>query len=191
MNKVELRTSYIQKRAALSESQYLTASSQIANHFFINTDLSSTNVVHTFLPIVKKKEVDTWLIIDRVKREFPHIRFAIPKVNNQLDELEHFFFDGPSQLEENSWGIPEPTGGTVISPKNIDLVLVPLLAFDAEGNRVGYGKGYYDKFLAKCRPDCKKIGLSIFPPIANIDANDFDVKLDYCITPKMVYSFSI
>ncbi len=189
MNKVELRASYIQKRAALSESQYLKASSQIANHFFISTDLSSTNVVHTFLPIEEKKEVDTWLIIDRVKREFPHIKFAIPKVNNQLDELEHFFFDGPSQLEENSWGIPEPKSGTAIAPKNIDLVLIPLLAYDADGNRVGYGKGYYDKFLAKCRKDCKKIGLSIFEHSDLIETNSFDVKLDYCITPEKVYVF--
>ena len=189
MDKTELRTLFIKKRAALAESSYLLASSQIANHFFVSTDLSSIHVVHTFLPMIERKEVDTWLIIDRIKREFPHLKFAIPKINRQLNELEHFFFDGPSQLEENRWGIPEPKRGTAIAPKDIDLVLVPLLAFDAKGNRVGYGKGYYDKFLAQCRPDCKKIGLSLFEQVDFIEANDFDVKLDYCITPKKFHAF--
>jgi len=69
-------------------------------------------------------------------------------------------------------------------------VLVPLLSFDKKGFRVGYGKGFYDRFLMQCKSDCIKIGLSYFDPIDVIDdADEFDVPLDFCITPQKVYVF--
>ena len=75
-------------------------------------------------------------------------------------------------------------------PAEIDLVIVPLLCFDKKGNRVGYGKGYYDRFLKQCRKDCIKIGFSYFDPIDQVeDINKFDVKLDYGITPDAIYQF--
>ena len=81
--------------------------------------------------------------------------------------------------------------GEITEPDEIDLVLVPLLAFDQEGYRVGYGKGYYDKFLSQCREDVIKIGLSFFEPVDAIsDINQFDMSLNYCVTPQQVYDFS-
>lgn len=72
----------------------------------------------------------------------------------------------------------------------LDAVLVPLIAFDARGFRVGYGKGFYDRFLKTCRADCLKIGLSLFPPVEKIaDTADFDVKLDACATPEKIWRF--
>ena len=91
---------------------------------------------------------------------------------------------------ENFFGIAEPAGGNKISPKEIDLVLVPLLAFDQKGYRVGYGKGFYDKFLSECRMDVIKIGLSFFEAEEQIaDINQFDISLNYCVTPKRIYDF--
>lgn len=70
------------------------------------------------------------------------------------------------------------------------MVLIPLLAFDKKGYRVGYGKGFYDRFLADCRPDVVKVGLSVFEPIDEIaDLNEFDIKMDFCITPNRVWQF--
>lgn len=72
----------------------------------------------------------------------------------------------------------------------IDIAFIPLLAFDTEGNRIGYGKGYYDRFLAKCRKDIITIGLSYFPPLDKVDDIEFfDKKIDFCITPESVYAF--
>jgi len=70
------------------------------------------------------------------------------------------------------------------------VVFIPLLAFDEEGHRVGYGKGFYDSFLAECKPETLKIGLSFFEAETKIeDVFDGDMALDYCVTPKQVYRF--
>lgn len=192
MTKQELRKIYTQKRAALSEAQYGQLNFQLYQNFFSTVDLSFVKVLHTFLPIIKKKEVDTWLILDRIRREFPHVRISIPKVNSETGVFDSFYFEGLHQLAMNELGIQEPKQGIPTEPDKIDIVLIPLLAYDKHGNRVGYGKGFYDKFLATCRPDCQKIGLSHFGAEEKIsDANKTDVKLDSCITPSDVIRFNI
>lgn len=190
MNKQELRKLYLQKRLDLSEAEYAQRCFQVYQHFFACTDLSFIKVVHSFLPIVSKREVDAWLIIDRIRREFPHIRLAIPKVNPETGVFDSYFFEGLHQLTTNSWGIAEPKQGIPAEAEKVDVVLIPLLAFDKHGNRIGYGKGFYDKFLATCRPDCKKIGLSLFDAEEKInDTNAFDIKLDVCITSQGIIQF--
>ena len=107
-----------------------------------------------------------------------------------FQRLENIFFEGLHQLQVNSWGIQEPKHGVLTPVEKIDLVIVPLVVADESGHRVGYGQGYYDRFLKTCRPDCKKIGLSFFPcvgPISDIDIHD--VPLSSCITPREVISF--
>ncbi|HMV07578.1 MAG TPA: 5-formyltetrahydrofolate cyclo-ligase [Cyclobacteriaceae bacterium] len=191
MTKQELRKIYTQKRAALSEAQYGQLNFQLYQNFFSTVDLSFVKVLHTFLPIIKKKEVDTWLILDRIRREFPHVRISIPKVNGETGVFDSFYFEGLHQLATNEWGIQEPKQGIPTEPDKIDIVLIPLLAYDKYGNRAGYGKGFYDKFLATCRPDCQKIGLSLFGAEEKIsDANQLDIKMDVCITPSDVIRFS-
>jgi 5-formyltetrahydrofolate cyclo-ligase len=190
MTKQELRQFYLQKRKALSEVEYAQLNLQLYQHFFSTIDLSFINVLHTFLPITSKKEPDTWPIIDRIRREFPHIRISIPRVNAKTGELENFYFEGLHQLITNEWGIQEPKQGIPTETEKIDLVLVPLLVFDQSGHRVGYGKGYYDKLLIKCRPDCKKIGVSLFEAGDKIqDTNSTDVRLNQCVTPAAMINF--
>ena len=184
MTKQDLRKLYLEKRAALSEADVAQLSFQIYQNFFSNIDLSFVRVLHTFLPITSKREVDTWLIIDRIRREFPQIRLSIPRVNNKTGELENIYFEGLHQLETNAWGIQEPKQGVPTESDKIDLVLVPLLVFDKNGDRVGYGKGYYDRFLKLCRSDCKKIGLSLFEAIEKISSEEYDVRLNGVITPE-------
>ncbi len=180
----------MQKRLSLSDAEYSLLNFQIFETFFATIDLSSINTLHTFLPLKKNKEPDTWLIVDRVRKEFPHIRIAIPRVDHQAASLENFLFENLDQLQENKWGIPEPRNGTRIDNNKIDMVLVPLLVCDDQGNRIGYGKGFYDKFLSSCRDDCKRVGISFFEPVERItDLNAFDVAMHCCVTPKMLYSF--
>jgi 5-formyltetrahydrofolate cyclo-ligase len=191
MTKQVLRKIYLAKRAALSEAEYLHMNRQICNQFFVNIDLNFIKVIHTYLPIVSKREPDTWLIIDRLRREYPHIRIAIPKVNHEKDELEHYFFEGLHQLKTNSWGIQEPKQGVPCELVKIDLVLVPLLAYDKQGHRLGYGKGYYDKFLPLCKKDCKKIGIS-FCEAENLipEIHLFDEKLNATMRPEGLVFFN-
>ena len=140
------------------------------------------------MPIEKNKEPDTWLIINKIKQEFSSVRISIPRVRN--NNLESIFYEGIHQLEKNAWDILEPKEGISTDVKKIELVFVPLLIFDRSGNRVGYGKGFYDKFLKNCPQTCKKVGLSFFEPVGFIDdTKDFDVALTHCITPEKVYFF--
>ncbi len=190
MTKVELRANFLEKRKTISEAEYQQLNRAVYERFFTFSDLSFVKVLHCFLPITSKREVDTWLIIDRIRREYPHIRLSIPRINKETDRLENFFFEGLHQLKTNSWGIKEPKQGVPTESEKIDLVLVPLLTFDITGHRIGYGKGYYDKFLALCRPDCNKVGLSLFAPIEKILEEPQDIKLNCCVTPEKVYTFN-
>ena len=190
MTKEELRKIYLEKRRRLSDSEYEKLSSQLCDYFFKHIDLSTVKVLHIFIPIEKNKEPNTWFIIDRIQKEFSEINLAVPRVNNPTGYLENFIFSGKNQLQENKWSILEPQYGKVIQSVEIDMVLIPLLVFDEQGHRIGYGKGIYDKFLASCRSDCKKIGVSFFPPQEQkFEVQSHDISLDYCLTPIRIYRF--
>lgn len=185
MTKKELRKIYLKKRMELSEAEYLQLNREVCDNLVGGVNFENISVLHTFLPIKSNREVDTWLIIERVNKTYPRVRISIPKMNNQTSELEHYYLEGPAQLENNMWGIPEPVKGIPTPTEKIDAVLVPLLAFDRQGHRIGYGRGFYDRFLAACRPDCQKIGLSFFEMEDQIDGiNEKDIPLDLVITPR-------
>ncbi len=188
MNKDELRKIYLAKRSALTESEHRLSSNKIAELFFATVDLSPIKILHIFLPIKSKHEPDTWQIIDRIRKEVHHIRLVIPKVVG--DTMENIFFDGNHQLESTKWGMTEPKSGMPVNAQDIDMVLVPLLAFDQYGHRVGFGKGYYDKLLSICKPTCKKIGISFFEEVIIDDVNPLDRPLNQCITPQGVINFN-
>ena len=185
MRKAELRKIYLQKRMELSEAEFSRLNGRICENFFAAVALKDVQVLHTFLPIRKNREVDTWQIIHRIRTEFPHVKISVPKINNQSAELEHYYFEGMEQLVTNTWEIPEPVKGIPTPIDNIDATLVPLLAFDKRGHRLGYGRGFYDRFLSGCRPDCLKIGLSFFESEEKIEGvDDTDVPLNMIITPR-------
>jgi len=190
MKKDELRKIYLAKRKALSEAEYVQLNFELYQQFFANIDLSFIKVIHTFFPVASKHEPDTWLIIDRLRREFPHIRISIPRTDIRANTLENFYFEGLHELVTTAWGIQEPKQGIPTETEQIDLVLVPLLAVDKTGHRVGYGKGFYDRFLSQCRPGCLKIGLSFFELVDTINGvESTDINLNYCITPTGVIQF--
>ncbi|MEQ1584373.1 MAG: 5-formyltetrahydrofolate cyclo-ligase [Cyclobacteriaceae bacterium] len=188
MKKEELRKFYLAKRKALSPTEHGQLSQQLSDQFFSIMDLSQISVLHIYLPIEAKCEPDTWLIINRIQKEFPRIRIAIPRVNH--DEMESIQYESHAQLKKNEWEIWEPHFGSHVNAKEIDLLIVPLLAFDTQGHRIGYGRGYYDRFSKSCRVDCVKIGLSFFEPEKTINERlETDLSLNECITPNKKYSF--
>jgi 5-formyltetrahydrofolate cyclo-ligase len=187
MTKKELRKIYLRKRMELSVAMFQQLNQQLCDRFFSAVNVADINVLHTFLPIKKNREVNTWLIIERLKKDYPQVRIAIPKINNQTAELEHYYYENEDQLKNNTWEIPEPVKGVPTPTEKIDAVLVPLLAFDKQGHRLGYGRGFYDKFLSSCRPDCVKIGLSFFEVEEKIEGiSDKDIPLNLIITPDTV-----
>ena len=187
MNKKEARKAFLQKRQSLTESEWQQLCLGIYNNFFASIDLSFIKNLHIYLPMEGRREADTWQIIDKIRREHPNVRLIVPKIDT--GHLSHFYFEGLHQVKTNTWGIPEPTQGIPAEPFMIDMVIMPLLVADKQGNRVGYGKGFYDRFLKECKPACKKIGLSLFPLVDKIDADEFDVPLDAVVLPDSYQEF--
>ncbi len=189
MLKKEVRKVFKEKRKALSEADRIKWDDLILIQFQ-SLQLPFIDVVMSFYPIEIYKEINTFLITDYLHFKNPGLSICYPKLNTTTDEMQAIICNADSAFESNSFGIMEPVNTDFAQPQEIDLVLVPLLAFDERGYRVGYGKGYYDRFLKDCREDCLKIGLSYFHPIDAVDdAAEFDVPLDLCITPQRTYVF--
>ena len=188
MTKKEARQYFRSKRADISVAQMEKWKDLMLIHFQ-HAELPFLSTVHTFLPIEEKKEPDTEPLIRYLEFMNPGIRTIVPKVIDP-ETMVHVSVNDDTEYVQNELGILEPVEGELIDPIDMDLVFVPLLAFDTEGNRVGFGKGYYDRFLAACRSDVIKVGLSFFPPIGKVeDIDTWDIPLTYCITPERMYEF--
>lgn len=189
MNKVEARNFFKKQRLALTNYEVNVAQDLLLIRFQ-EMELPYFNFVHTYLPIYSNHEPDPSPLIDWLRFSNPGLQIVYPKINPTDFSMQHILQEENTYFEVNQYGIPEPVDGKIIDPVEFDLVFVPLLGFDEKGNRVGYGKGYYDRFLAKCKEDVIKVGLSFLSPIDCIeDVGFFDKKLDFCITPDSVYAF--
>ncbi|TGE15296.1 5-formyltetrahydrofolate cyclo-ligase [Hymenobacter elongatus] len=190
MLKSELRRQMLAWRRALSDLELVARSRQVAAQLFKETYLTQLGTVHVFLPIQRQRELDTWEIIRRFWRDFPAVRMVVPVMQKDGVTLRHYLLTPDTELVENSWDVPEPLHAEEVMPQELDAVLVPLLAFDEAGHRVGYGKGFYDRFLRQCRPDVLLIGLSVEDPVPRIaDAWEGDVRLHACVTPGKIWRF--
>lgn len=188
MTKQEVRDIYIAKRKALSPRQLEEISDAICHMVFSKYQLEGKKI-SIFLPIERNKEINTYKIWEKAKSFGAQV--AIPKANFKTNEMKQVIFDSEDQLEISDFGIPEPKRGRVVAAEHFDYVFVPLLAVDKQGNRVGYGKGFYDRFLKKCSPRCTFIGLNHFDELVDeIEGIEFhDIKLNTCITPNNIYRF--
>ena len=196
MTKAELRRQFLQKRKALPLDEVRRRSGEMARLFFdLLAEKGFTRrpaTIHVFLPIERQNEVDTWPIIHGIWANHRNLCLAASVTKIPENRLVHYPLSPQTPLVENNWGIPEPidSGQSPIVPASFDLILVPLLAFDQQGQRVGYGGGYYDRFLAECRPDCLTVGLSLFEPVEQIEhVEPTDVPLKACLTAEQVYFF--
>jgi 5-formyltetrahydrofolate cyclo-ligase len=192
MNKTALRSLYQQKRGQLDQGQIQEYSRLLSEQLLDLLAGKPISFLHIFLPIARGREVDTWTIINNLQQNRSEIALVIPRMVPGTRELDHYRYDPDIALIDNRWAIPEPDPERCepIIPRELDAVVVPLLCFDALGYRVGYGGGYYDRFLAKCRPDVIKVGVSLFEPSPAIDDTDaYDIPLDYAVTPSRVYRF--
>lgn len=157
---------------------------------FQKIPLGTLNYVHTYMASDLMKEPETSLILWYLEFRHPHVMVAAPKIDAATLQMASYVVKEDTVFQTNHFGIDEPAGGESVAPEDFDLVLVPQLCFDKAGYRVGHGKGYYDRFLAACRPDVIKIGVSYFEPVDSIDdRNGFDIHLDYCCTPDNLYSW--
>jgi len=187
MTKKELRKTYKAHRKDLSENQIEDLSLAISNQI-LKLPIWDNSFYHIFLAIEEQKEVNTDYVLNILSGKDKNI--LISKSDFETGNMTHFLLTDSTLIKKNDYNIPEPIDGIEISNDKIEVVFVPLLAFDTKGNRVGYGKGFYDRFLANCKPETVKIGLSFFDPEDEInDIFESDVRLDYCVTPNKNYAF--
>ena len=169
----------------MSSAEVEDLSKSIFKLFLGAFDMFKVKNVHIFLPIKQKNEVSTW---DFIKYFWDKgISVFVPKmVQNEIKTIQ---LKPDTLLKENNWGILEPEDDFVEYIK-FDIVITPLLYCDNQGNRVGYGKGFYDMFFSKIDHSALKVGVSFFPPAELIsDVSEQDVPLDYLVTPTEVLSF--
>jgi len=186
-SKKELRIEYKNFRKALSFDEVEEKSLAIANQL-IQMPIWDKIYYHVFLPIEEHKEVNTEYVLHLLSGKDKEI--LISKSDFETRKMTHFLLTDNTKIKKNEYNIPEPVDGIEVPSSKVEVVFVPLLAFDVFGNRIGYGKGFYDKFLAECKPETLKIGLSFFEAVSQIDdVFESDIKLDYCVTPDKIYKF--
>ncbi|WP_430411232.1 5-formyltetrahydrofolate cyclo-ligase [Kordia sp.] len=187
MSKSVLRKQYKALRNVLTPEQVDDFSLAIANNL-LKLPIWEKRYYQLFLTIAEQKEVDTEFILNILAGKDKDI--ILSKSDFEDNSLTHFLLTDNTVIKKNAYNIPEPVDGIEVPSNKIDVVFVPLLAYDTKGNRIGYGKGFYDRFLADCKPDVMKVGLSFFPPETTVFAVDAtDIGLDFCVTPEEVFEF--
>lgn len=187
LTKKELRTIYKEKRMALSQDEVNFLSKKIFEQFILQFNIIENQKVNVFLPIEKFNEINTQIFIDYFFDK--NVRVFVPKIQGEnMISVEIF---PNSEFEINNWGIKEPISN-IDANVELDYVLTPLLYCDQFGNRVGYGKGFYDSFFYGNSKIHNKIGLNFFSPNEGIaDVFQKDVALDGLITPSEYIDFTV
>ena len=188
MTKAQLRKKYKTLRQKLSSDDIEDKSLAIANQL-LQLNIWGLDFYHIFLSIEEQKEINTEYILNILAGKDKNS--VVSKSNFEDYSMSHFLLTDNTRLQKNEYNIPEPINGIPIQPEQIDVVFVPLLSFDIKGNRIGYGKGFYDRFLSVCKPETLKIGLSFFEgEVEEFKVLENDMKLDYCVSPNKIYSFN-
>lgn len=187
MLKKEVRLKYKTLRSTIGADEIEEKSLAIANKV-LALPIWDKTYFHVFLPIVSQKEINTEYLLHILAGKDKEI--IVSKSDFETRKMKHFLLTENTKIVKNDYQIPEPVSGIAIPTSQIEVVFVPLLAFDQLGNRVGYGKGFYDQFLSECTPETIKIGLSFFEPEPAIsDVFESDIRLDYCVNTQSVFKF--
>lgn len=186
MKKSEIRKLYFEKRKAMSQDEVISLSEKIFENFINYFKPISGQKIHIFIPIEKFNEIKTEIFIQYFLAR--NIQVFVPKIfDAKLISVEIF---NETKFETNNWGISEPVSNQDSGISDFDFIITPLLYCDSKGNRVGYGKGFYDVFFESVTKDSKKIGVNYFDPDDMIDdVWENDIPLDYLVTPTEVLSF--
>lgn len=188
MKKHDLRIKYKKLRDEIPPEKNEEWSLEIANNL-LKLPIWEHSYYHLFLSISEKREINTEFILHVLQGKDKNV--VVSRSNFETFDLTNYLLTDSTVLKKNFYGIPEPVDGIEIAPHKIEVVFIPLLAFDEKGNRIGYGKGFYDRFLSSCTGETIKVGLSFFEAEPFItEVSEMDVPLDYCVTPSKIYTFN-
>ncbi|MDA7700623.1 5-formyltetrahydrofolate cyclo-ligase [Methylophilaceae bacterium] len=188
MKKDIVRKTYLKKRRELSSSKFEEESSQLVQNTIELIKKYKPECIHCFLPIHSKDEINTTPIIQYCWEN--NINVVVPVSNFEDGTLKNAEFRPHTKTKQTKNNITEPIDPIWIGNNSINLVITPLLAFDCNGYRVGYGKGFYDRFFASLPKEVKRVGISLFDPCTEIvDISTHDIPLTHCVTPNKTYAF--
>jgi len=183
-----VRKIYLKKRQELSSSKFEEDSSQLVQNTIELIKKYKPEYIHCFLPIHSKSEINTIPIIKYCWKN--NINVVVPVSNFEDGTLKNAEFGPHTKTKQTKNNITEPIDPIWKKNDIINIVITPLLAFDSKGYRVGYGKGFYDRFFESLHKDVKRIGISIFKPCKYIEnITEHDIPLTQCVTPNKTYSF--
>lgn len=186
-SKFFLRKSFKKQRSLLDINQVQGLSKRIFENL-LELNIWDKSFYHLYLSNEINNEVETDEIVNLLFMK--NKRVFVPKILGK--DLLNIEIDNNTNYFLNQLGIREPISSNQKDASLLEVIFVPLLIFDKLGHRVGYGGGYYDKFLENIKEDVLKIGLSLFDPIDEIqDIEKHDISMDYIITPKRVYDFTL
>ena len=172
MDKKELRRQIREKKRAMTEEQIVTASTRLGELFLNCPEYKAAKTIYGYLPY--NQEVRTVPMLEQAMRDGK--RVAVPKCYG--DQMRFIYMDDLSKVENGYANIPEPIADEPVADDKTALVLMPGMAFTAEGNRMGYGGGFYDKFLA-AEPDHPTVALCYdFQMVDYIPTDDYDIPVD-------------
>jgi len=165
-------------------SEWQRASDAIKQNVLNLPEIKDADVIHSYLSVNKKKEADTFALIETLLKKGKTI--VVPVITDfKMAKLRHVELDSIEHLTINKWGIPEPKEGREIATGEIELILVPMAGGDVNKNRIGYGKGFYDSFLRNIKKP--KIGLCFDEGIKNhVPVEEHDVRMDIIVTEHRI-----
>ena len=189
MTKKEIRKIELEKRIQLSPQELQARTALIADRLNNLHKLTSQYLL-SYYPLKERNEFDVSIGERILKERNPTLHVAWPKIEVSTSSMQAHLIENSKLFTKNKFNILEPLDGDIVPPQDIDVVFVPLIAFDQTGFRVGYGRGFYDRYLPGCRSNVVKVGFSFFDAVDKIDdINEFDVPLSLCITPTGIYEF--
>ena len=172
MDKKELRRSIREQKRAMTEDQIVTASEKLGQLFAATEAYRNAKTIYGYLPY--NQEVRTVPMLQRAIDDGKKV--AVPKVFG--DEMKFIYLDDLTAVEKGYAGIPEPVADGPVADDKEALVLMPGLAFDPQGHRIGYGGGFYDKFLA-AEPTHPTVALCYaFQMLPRLETEEFDIPVD-------------
>lgn len=189
LNKANLRQTYLQKRKELSAAEQSKLNDLLLIQFQ-RLELPYAQTILNYVPMEHKAEPNTYLFSHYLSFIIPELTLAYPVTDMGNNSMEAYAVDEDTEFERRNFGLIEPISTALLDPQEIDLIIVPLLAADELGYRVGYGKGIYDRYISRCNEDVFKIGFSFFPPLERIsDININDIPLNVLVCPEEIYYF--
>lgn len=177
--KETIRKRLLEQRKAIPDEEFRQSSAKIIHRLEQQSEFKKAKTVHCYISMNNRREVDTHELIKKMQTEDKKV--VVPVTNFKDRTLSHIHLSSYDDLQENKWGVPEPKDGGHVSPEAIDLVIVPMVGADEQCNRIGYGAGFYDRFLQNV--SCPKMGLIFEQNVVDkLPVEEFDVPLDKILT---------